>query len=450
MARVPLIQEQERPELADMIERFRVGRRGKLINIYRMLLNAPPLAESWFNHSNTVRWKTTLPGRLREIVIVRMGHLTKSYYVLRQHVPSLAVADGLSLEECDALSDWRASRFFTASERAALAYADTMTREIAVPDAIFAEVDRHFNAREIVELTVLIGTYNMNARVLQAPSPASAAAPAVSKAFRFHEHGGPEVLRFEDAEVGAPGPGEVRIRNVAVAVNYRDVLMRRGVHAVKSLPSAIGLESAGLIEALGPGVNGFAVGDRVVYAGMPEGSYAELRIVPAARLIALPAGIDERTAASMMIRGMTARCLLHDTYKVQRDDTILIHAAAGGVGLIMCQWAKHLGATVIGTVSSDEKAAVARAHGCDHPIVYTREDFAARVREITGGEGVPVVYDSVGKATFEESLKCLRRRGVMASFGEASGDPDPMPPRRLGALGSIYLTHPSVSNYTAT
>jgi alkylhydroperoxidase family enzyme len=168
MARVPLIQEQEHPELADMIERFRAGRRGKLINIYRMLLNAPPLAESWFNHSNTVRWKTKLPGRLREIVIVRMGHLTKSRYILRQHVPSLAVADGLSLEECDALSDWRASKFFTASERAALAYADSMTREIVVPDAVFAEIDRHFNPREIVELTVLIGTYNMNARVLQA------------------------------------------------------------------------------------------------------------------------------------------------------------------------------------------------------------------------------------------------------------------------------------------
>jgi NADPH2:quinone reductase len=167
-------------------------------------------------------------------------------------------------------------------------------------------------------------------------------------------------------------------------------------------------------------------------------------------VISLASAIDERTAASMMIRGMTARCLLHDTYKVQRGDTILIHAAAGGVGLIMCQWAKHLGAMVIGTVSSDEKAEVARAHGCDHPIVYTREDFANRVREITGGEGVPVVYDSVGKATFEGSLRCLRRRGLMASFGEASGDPDPMPPRRLGALGSIYLTHPSVSNYTAT
>jgi NADPH:quinone reductase len=272
----------------------------------------------------------------------------------------------------------------------------------------------------------------------------------VSKAFRFHEHGGPEVLRLEDVEVGAPGPAEVRIRNIAVAVNYRDVLMRRGVHAVKSLPSAIGLESAGVIDAVGREVRGLSVGDRVAYAGMPEGSYAELRIVPAARVIPLPADIDERTAAAMMIRGMTARCLLNETYKVQPGDTILIHAAAGGVGLIMCQWAKHLGATVIGTVSTEAKADIARAHGCDHPIVYTREDFAARVRDITGGEGVPVVYDSVGKATFEASLKCLRRRGVMASFGEASGDPDPMPPRRLGALGSIYLTHPSVSNYTVT
>ena len=272
----------------------------------------------------------------------------------------------------------------------------------------------------------------------------------MSKAFRFHQHGGPEVLRFEDVEVGAPGPGQVRIRNVAVAVNYRDVLMRLGVHAVKSLPSGIGLESAGVIDAVGPDVSGLSVGDRVACAGMPEGSYAEVRVVPAARVIALPAGIDERTAASMMIRGMTARCLLYDAYKVQPGDTILIHAAAGGVGLIMCQWAKHLGATVIGTVSSNEKAAIAHAHGCDHPIVYTRENFAERVREITGGEGVPVVYDSVGKATFEASLKCLRHRGLMASFGEASGDPDPMPPRRLGALGSIYLTHPSVSNYTAT
>ena len=219
---------------------------------------------------------------------------------------------------------------------------------------------------------------------------------------------------------------------------------------MKSLPSGIGLESAGVIEAVGPAVDGFSVGERVTFAGMPEGSYAEQRIVPAERVIALPDGIDERTAAAMMIRGMTARMLLFETYKVEPGDTILVHAAAGGVGLIMCQWAKHLGATVIGTVSSDEKAEVALAHGCDHAVVYTREDFAERVRAITGGEGVPVVYDSVGKATFEGSLRSLRRRGVMARFGEASGDPDPMPPRRLGALGSIYLTHPSVSNYTVT
>jgi NADPH2:quinone reductase len=272
----------------------------------------------------------------------------------------------------------------------------------------------------------------------------------MSKAFRFHRHGGPEVLRFEEVEVGEPGPGQARIRNTAVAVNYRDVLMRKGIHAIKSFPSGIGLESAGVIDAVGPEVDGVCVGDRVAYAGPPEGSYAQVRIVPAARLIPLPDGVDERTAAAMMIRGMTARMLLFETYKVQPGDTIVIHAAAGGVGLIMCQWAKHLGATVIGTVSSDAKAAVARAHGCDHAIVYTREDFAERVSEITSGEGVPVVYDSVGKATFEGSLKCLRRRGVMASFGEASGDPDPMPPRRLGALGSIYLTHPSVSNYTVT
>ena len=272
----------------------------------------------------------------------------------------------------------------------------------------------------------------------------------MSKAFRFHATGGPEVLRFDEVDVGEPGPGQVRMRNRAVAVNYRDVLQRSGIHVVKSFPAPIGLESAGVIEAIGPDVTGFKVGDRVAYASAPEGSYAEQRIVPAARLIPLPDGIDERTAASMMIRGMTARMLLREAYVVKPGDTILIHAAAGGVGLIVCQWAKHLGATVIGTVSSDEKAAIARVHGCDHPIVYTREDFAARVREITGGEGLPVVYDSIGKATFEKSLTCLRRRGYMCSFGEASGDPDPMPPRRLGQLGSIYLTHPSVSNYVVT
>jgi NADPH2:quinone reductase len=270
------------------------------------------------------------------------------------------------------------------------------------------------------------------------------------KAFRFYQHGGPEVMRFEDVAVGEPGAGELRIRNVAVAVNFRDVLVRRGTHAVPSFPSGLGSESAGVIEAVGPGVSGFSVGERVTCVAGPDSAYAEARIIPAARAIALPDGIDERMAAAMMIRGMTARYLLKETYRVKPGDTILIHAAAGGVGLIVCQWAKLLGATVIGTVGSEEKAAVARAHGCDHPIVYGKENFVERVRAITGGNGVPVVYDSVGKATFQDSLHCLSRRGILASFGEASGDPDPVPPRRLGQLGSLYVTHPSLSHYTAT
>jgi NADPH2:quinone reductase len=203
-----------------------------------------------------------------------------------------------------------------------------------------------------------------------------------------------------------------------------------------------------VIEAIGPEVTGFSLGQRVVCVAGPDAAYAEQRIIPAARAIILPVDIDERTAASMMVRGMTARYLLKETYRVREGDTILIHAAAGGVGLIVCQWARYLGAIVIGTVSSDEKATLAHAHGCDHPIGY--ENFAERVRAITDGEGVPVVYDSVGKATFDESLRCLRRRGVLASFGEASGDPDPVPPRRLGQLGSLYVTHPSLPDYTAT
>src|SRR5215470_9448032 len=220
------------------------------------------------------------------------------------------------------------------------------------------------------------------------------------KAFRFYEHGGPDVLRLEEVAIGEPQRGELRMRNTAIAVNFRDVLLRRGTHAVKSFPSGIGMESAGVIEAIGPEVTGFAVGQRVVCVAPPDAAYAEQRIIPARRAIVLPEWIDDRTAASMMIRGMTARYLVKETYRVKQGDTILIHAAAGGVGLIVCQWAKFLGATVIGTVGSEEKAALARAHGCDHPIGY--ENFAERVRVITGGEGVPVVYDSVGKATFEE------------------------------------------------
>ena len=271
----------------------------------------------------------------------------------------------------------------------------------------------------------------------------------MSKAFRFHEHGGPEVLRFEDVAAGAPGPGEVLLRNEAVAVNYRDILLRRGAHRAAALPSGIGLESAGTIAAIGDGVSDLGVGDRVACVAGPDGAYATHRIVPAARVVRLPAAIPARTAAAMMIRGMTARYLLHETYRVKPGDTILVHAAAGGVGLIMCQWAKHLGATVIGTVGSAAKAEIARAHGCDHPVVHG-EDVVARVKALTDGRGVPVVYDSIGRATFEGSLACLARRGILASFGEASGDPEPVAPRRLGALGSLYVTHPSLGDYTAT
>ena len=236
------------------------------------------------------------------------------------------------------------------------------------------------------------------------------------KAFRFYQTGGPEVLRFEDTEIPSPGPSEIRMRHQAIAVNYRDILLRRGQHAVRSFPSGMGIESAGAVEEIGADVSGFSIGDRVACVAGPDSAYAESRIVPATRVIKLPDDIDARTAAAMMIRGMTARYLLHETYRVKPGDTILVHAAAGGVGLILCQWAKHLGATVIGTVGSDEKAAVARAHGCDHVIVYTREDFAERVRALTGGVGVPVTYDSVGKTTFEGSLRSLRRRGVLASY----------------------------------
>ena len=272
----------------------------------------------------------------------------------------------------------------------------------------------------------------------------------MGKAFRFYQHGGPEVMRWEDVDVPPPATGQVRMRNTAVAVNYRDVLIRRGVHEVRAFPSGIGLESAGVVEAVGPGVTEIAAGDRIACVAGPDGAYAEARNVPAARAVKLPDSIGERTAAAMMVRGMTARYLLHDTYAVRPGDAILVHAAAGGVGLILCQWAKHLGATVIGTVSTDEKAAIARAHGCEHPIVYTREDFPERVRKITDGEGVAVVYDSVGRTTFEGSMRSLRRRGVLASYGEASGDPEPVPPRKLGHLGSIFLTHPSLPDYTAT
>jgi NADPH:quinone reductase len=272
----------------------------------------------------------------------------------------------------------------------------------------------------------------------------------MTHAIRIHETGGPEVMRWESIEVGDPGPGEVRLRQTAVGLNFIDVYFRTGLYPLPSLPGVLGMEAAGEVEAVGEGVTTLSTGDRVAYATPPPGAYAEARIMPAERLVKLPDNIEEKTAAAMMLRGMTAHYLLRRIHRVEAGDRILVHAAAGGVGLIACQWAKHLGATVIGTVGSDEKAEIARAHGCDHPIIYTREDFVARVREITGGEGVAAVYDSVGKDTFMGSLDCLRPRGMMVTFGNASGPVPPFEPILLAKKGSLFLTRPTLFHYTST
>ncbi len=269
------------------------------------------------------------------------------------------------------------------------------------------------------------------------------------KAIRIHEYGGPEVLRWEEVEVGDPGPGQLRVRHGAVGLNYIDVYHRTGLYPLPSLPWIPGMEGAGRVEAVGEGVTEFKVGDRVAYASPPAGAYAEVRLIPADRVVALPNAIDDRTAAAMMLQGMTAQYLLRRTYRVQPGDFVLLHAAAGGVGLIACQWARHLDATVIGTAGSDEKAELARAHGCHHVIVYTRENFVERVREITGGQGVAVVYDSVGKDTFMGSLDCLRPMGMMVSFGNASGPVPSFEPGILAAKGSLFLTRPTLMTYTA-
>ena len=270
----------------------------------------------------------------------------------------------------------------------------------------------------------------------------------MNHAIRFHQTGGPEVLSWEEVEVGAPGPGEARVRHHAVGLNFIDVYHRNGLYPV-ALPSGIGMEGAGVVEAVGEGVADLAPGDRVAYAGGPLGAYAEVRCLPAHRLVKLPESITFQQGAAMMLQGLTTQYLLRRTYPVKAGDTILVHAAAGGVGLIACQWAKALGATVIGTVGSDAKAELAKAHGCDHAIVYTRENFTERVREITGGAGVPVVYDSIGKDTFMGSLDCLAPFGLLVSFGNASG---PVPPVDLGILapkGSLYVTRPTLATYMA-
>ena len=271
----------------------------------------------------------------------------------------------------------------------------------------------------------------------------------MTKAIRIHETGGPEVLRWEDHDPGQPGPGEVLLRHEAVGLNYIDVYNRTGLYPLPPLPATPGMEGAGIVESLGEGVSEVAVGDRVAYAGLPPGAYAEVRLMPDHRLVKLPESISTDQGAAMMLQGMTARYLLRGCYDVKAGDTILIHAAAGGVGLIVCQWAKHLGATVIGTVGSAEKAELARTHGCDHPIIYTKEDFVARVEEITQGRNVDVVYDSVGQATFAQSLDCLRPMGMMVSFGQASGSVPPLDIGILAAKGSLFLTRPSLMAYTA-
>jgi NADPH2:quinone reductase len=268
------------------------------------------------------------------------------------------------------------------------------------------------------------------------------------RAIRFHQTGGPEVLRVDDVTVGDPGPGEARVRHRAVGVNFIDTYHRTGLYPLP-LPSGVGTEGAGVVEAVGPGVSSVREGDRVAYTGGPPGSYSEVRLAPADRLVRIPEGIDDETAAAMMLKGLTVWYLVRRTHAVKPGETVLWQAAAGGVGLIAVQWLKAIGATVIGTAGSPEKAELARAHGCDHVIVYTREDFTKRVKELTGGAGVPVVYDSVGKSTFEGSLDCLAPLGLMVSFGNASGPVPPVDLLTLSRKGSLFVTRPTLFHYVA-
>ncbi len=270
----------------------------------------------------------------------------------------------------------------------------------------------------------------------------------MTKAVRFHKTGGPEVLQLEDVQVGEPGQGQARVRHTAIGVNFIDTYQRSGLYPMQ-LPATAGNEGAGVVEAVGPGVTLVKAGDRVAYTGQ-VGSYAGQRLLQADRLVKIPEGISDEQAASMMLKGMTVQYLIHRTYAVKAGDTVLWHAAAGGVGLIACQWLKALGATVIGTVGSQEKAKLAKAHGADHVINYSTENFVERVKAITGGKGVPVVYDSVGKSTWEGSLDCLRPLGMWVTFGNASG---PVPPLNTGILaqkGSLFLTRPTLMTYTAS
>lgn len=269
------------------------------------------------------------------------------------------------------------------------------------------------------------------------------------KAIVMNETGGPEVMQLQDVDLDSPGEGQVRVRHTAIGLNYIDTYHRSGLYPLP-LPSGIGLEAAGVVEELGSGVSNLSVGDRVAYGTGPIGAYAEARNIPAARVTKLPESISDETGAAMMLKGMTVRYLLRETYDVKPGDTILWHAAAGGVGLIACQWAKAIGATVIGTVSTEEKAQLARDNGCDHIIMYSQENVAERVRELTDGAGVPVVYDGVGAATIEASLDSLSPRGLLACFGNASGPVTNFDLGQLSAKGSLYVTRPTLMTYTAS
>ncbi len=268
------------------------------------------------------------------------------------------------------------------------------------------------------------------------------------QAIRINEAGGPEVLVLEEVAVGAPGPGEARVRHTAIGLNFIDTYHRTGQYKL-ALPSGIGLEAAGVVEAVGAGVDYLKAGDRVAYCGGAPGSYSTERVMPADKLVPIPAGIDDVTAATLMLKGLTVQYLFRQTFPLKGGETILFHAAAGGVGLIACQWARALGVTMIGTVGSDEKAALAKANGCAHTIVYTREDFVARTKELTGGKGVPVVYDSIGKDTFPKSLDVLSPRGTFVSFGSSSGPVPPFEIMLLAQKGSLYATRPTLFNYAA-
>ena len=272
----------------------------------------------------------------------------------------------------------------------------------------------------------------------------------MNRVLRIHRTGGPELLTLDELPSEAPGSGQALVRHTALGINYIDVYHRSGLYPLPELPHALGVEAAGRVEALGPGTQGLAVGQRVAYVTSTPGSYADERVVPADRLVPLPDDIDDQTAAAAMLKGMTVEYLVRRTFPVKQGQTLLFHAAAGGVGLIACQWLRQLGVTVIGTVGSDEKAELARENGCAHAVVYTREDFVARVRELTGGKGVPVVYDSVGKDTFQGSLECLSPRGMLVGFGNASGKPPPFDMAVLSQKGSLFLTRPTLFHYTSS